>query len=91
MKNKKKNVYNSNTENSSGVTERASQIRTQGFSNTVGSIAKRKVMEVARTCKITAQVQQLENTLTWELSALNLQHSILQSLIYLDFGILAVC
>lgn len=61
----------------------------QGFSNAIGGIAKRKLTEVACTCKITAQVQQFEDILTWEPSGLNLEHSILQSLMYLDFGILA--
>lgn len=54
------------------MTERDSQTTAQRFSNTVVGFAKRKLTEVAHTCKITAQVQQFQDILTWEPSALDL-------------------
>lgn len=54
------------------MTERVSRITAEGFSNTIDGFAKRKLTEVAHTCKITTQVQQFEDILAWEPSALNL-------------------
>jgi len=72
------------------VTERDGQNTAQGFSNATAVFAKRKQTEVAHVFKITAQVQQLEDILTWQPSALSLEQPMLQPLVYLDFRISSV-